>query len=411
MANYQANKKPGSYKLIAELGYDAYGKRIRETTTIFLDHKPRKGELELAAAKFEEAVKGGTWIKPGKTGFEDFVKEWKENHARLTLGQYTIKNYMSIVNAHLIPVFGKYHIDKITTMQIVSFFTKLRDPASRKDGKKKPLATNTLLNIYKTLKSIMDAAYEWKRISTNPIDGVRRPAADKTEKRDLRKRKKSYSSSETEQLIRALQTENDNWRLYFMGVLLGGYRRGEYLAVEWPNVDFKHSGIHIEKQISFDETGKTIETEVKTVESEGFVPMPRWYMDLLRDYKKAWLREKLACSPEDWKGGDKQYLFHNQWGQRYYPGTPSKHWRKFLIKNELPLVRLHDLRHTTARLLRENGADLKSIQGQLRHTRLATTTDIYMQIEDSIYDRGGADLLESYNPDQHGHLLDTQEGQ
>jgi integrase len=280
MANWK-QRGENSYRLIAELGYDANGKRLRETTTITLDHKPRKGELELAAAKFEEQVKGGDWVKPGAKGFEAFILDWKKNYADQNLGEYTRKIYMSYINTHLIPAFGRYQLDKITTMHIVTFMTGLRSPEARKDKRDKPLSTNTLLNIYKALKSILDHAHEWRLIAKNPIDGVSRPKADKKEKKELKSRKKSYTKDEIANVIAELYTTPTVWKLYFVGVLLGGFRRGEMLGVEWPAVDMENGGIFVEKQISFDEEGRSVEAELKTEESEAFVPMPRWYMDEL----------------------------------------------------------------------------------------------------------------------------------
>lgn len=405
MANW-IDKGGGKYKLIAELGYDAKNKRIRRSMTITLDRKPRKGELDLEAAKFEEAVKTGDWVKPNLMGFEEFIVEWKKNHADIVMGDYTRKIYMYFINSRLIPAFGRYQIDKITTLQIVRFFADLKNPSARQDGKDKPLATNTVLNIYKALKSVFDIAHEWQMIAKNPMDGVRRPTPPKTEQREIKHRKKSYTHQEAENVITALYSEPENWRMYFIGVLLGGYRRGEYLGVEWSEVDFAHNRVLVEKQITFDEQGNSVEGELKAVEHEGFVPMPAWYMQELAAYKQKQLRERLKMHPWDWKGGDKDYVFRSKFGEKYYPNTPSLTWRKFLDKHNLPRIRLHDLRHTTAMLLRTYGADLKSIQSQLRHTKLATTTDIYM--ERDVQSAEGTNPFEVLNPKKPlGHQMDT----
>ncbi|NIK79070.1 integrase [Paenibacillus castaneae] len=79
-------------------------------------------------------------------------------------------------------------------------------------------------------------------------------------------------------------------------------------------------------------------------------------------------------------------------------------------KHNLPRVRLHDLRHTTAMLLREYGADLKTIQEHQRHSKLATTTDIYMQRDTTIVSRGSADLFDVLDPKKsREHQMDTKE--
>jgi integrase len=396
------------YRLIAELGYDAKGKRIRQTTTITLDHKPKKGELDLAAARFEESVINGEWKKRGIVGFEAFVLgDWKKNYAEIEMGEYTCFNTMRIIEGRLIPEFGRFQLDQISTIHLVRYFTSLRAPDARKDKRKGPLATNTLLNIYKALKSIFDAAHEWQIITKNPMDGVKRPTADKIEKRALKKRKRSYSPKEVERLITALYKEPENWKLYFIGVLVGGYRRGEYLAVEWPAADFQMSRIYVERQITFDSDGQATEGELKTLESEGFVPMPRWYMTELNAFRMKEIRARLRMAPNDWKGGDRHFIFHSGHGEPYYPNTPSATWRKFLDKCGLPRVRLHDLRHTTAMLLREYGADVRAIQSQLRHSKLATTTDTYME-RDNTFIPEGDNLLEVLDPNRiDGHQMDT----
>ncbi|WP_375162538.1 site-specific integrase [Paenibacillus sp. Pae15] len=178
-------------------------------------------------------------------------------------------------------------------------------------------------------------------------------------------------------------------------MLLGGFRRGEMLAVEWPQVDFENGGIFITKQITYDEQGNKTEGELKTEESEGFVPMPQWYMNDLKEYRRQWNKEKLRC--KNWLGGEKLYVFHSGNGIMYYPDTATGTWRKFLRRNGLPHIRLHDLRHTTAMLLRESGKDLKTIQERLRHSRLETTANIYTH-ESMLVSREAADSLETLDP-------------
>lgn len=394
---------PRSWRLIVEDPASSGRKRTQLKKTIRVEDDsllkaPRKLQqfLEDELHKFKNEVEAGEYVKPNRMTFDTFVAEWKKNYADQNMGAYTRRNYMQFINTHLIPAFGHMEMDKIKTMHIVTFFTKLRTPEGRKDGKNKPLATNTLLNIYKALKSILDAAHKWRVISKNPIDGVDRPAPDKKERRELKSRKKAYTAAEAEKALLALYDAPERWRLYFTGVLLGGFRRGEMLGVEWSSADFEACGLWIEKQISLDEEGNKIETELKTEESEAFVPMPRWYMDELGAYRRQWNKEKLQCGPM-WKGGDKQYIFHRGYGEMYYPSSPTKVWRELLDKYKLPRIRLHDLRHTTAMLLREVGADVKAIQERLRHARASTTQDMYMH-ESELVSRETADRLERFNP-------------
>lgn len=355
----------------------------------------RKTEKWLAVelANWEEKVLSGEVTgkkRSEKISFKEFVPLWEKSYANENMGEYTIRNTMDIVETRLIPEFGDIRIDQITTLQLVTWFAGLNN---LKNGA--PLATNTKLNIYKAAKSIFDSAAAWGVIKRNPMDGIKRPSQSKKEKKEIRSKKKAYTRSEVERLLVALYALPTRWRLYFTGVMMGGFRRGEYLAVEWSDLDFDRCAIWIDKQITLDKDGNKIEGEVKTEESEDWVAMPKWYMDDLKVYRREWVKEKLNC--KEWLGGSKEYIFHSGDGVMYYPSTPTRTWSKFLEKNELPHVKLHGLRHTAGMLLRESGTDLKTIQERLRHAKLDTTANIYTHKSEAI-NRAAADQLEGLDP-------------
>ncbi|RAU92480.1 site-specific integrase [Paenibacillus sp. YN15] len=412
---YIEDRGNGKYRLTVYNGFDAEGKRNRERKPITVDPELLKSPRKLAnylnteLAKFQMEVENGEYVKPNRMTFKEFVEVWKENYAAGNLGGRTRKNYYAQIDAQLIPEFGHKILNEIKTIHIVKYMTKLKTPEGRKDKRKKPLATNTLLNIYNLLKSIFDHAVQWKFIAekNNPMTGVKRPKADRQEKREMKQRKMAYSTEEAKKVILALCEEPRHWSLYFIGVILGGFRRGEMLAVQWTNVDFINGGLWIEKQITFDEEGEVVEDEVKTEESVGFVPMPGFYMNELKTYQAEWNEDKAKAEEKgSWEEAEKQYLFHPGNGKALYPDAPTLKWSRLRSKLNLPAIRLHDLRHTTAMLLREENVDMKTIQERLRHARLETTSKFYTHKSEKI-SRVAADKLEKFNP----ALLGSERGE
>src|SRR5690606_4369642 len=192
------------------------------------------------------------------------------------------KNIRSILNAHILPSIGDMRLDTIRTIHCVN----LMDELSRRPGRGgKPLSGSTLLNVHKVLDSIFSKAVEWRLIKENPMDGVERPKMD-------RWKKQYYDEEEAKEVIAALYQEPVEWRLYFLGLMLGGFRRGELLALEWKDVDFENNLTHVTKSISLTKDGQPVESKPKT-DSEGTVAMPDWYMRELEAYHRQWKKERL----------------------------------------------------------------------------------------------------------------------
>jgi len=381
---------PHTYRLEVHLGRDGRGKPIRHRKTIKvpenLTGRKLKEFLNLELAKFQLEIESGAYIAPEKMLFRDFtLGEWWPKFAEKRYSPTNLKNMYSILHAHILPSLGDMRLDSIRTIHLVN----LMDELARKPGRNgQPLSGSTQLNVYKVLDSIFSKAVEWRLLKENPMDGVERPKMD-------RWKKQYYDEDEAREVIAALYQEPVEWRLYFLGLMLGGFRRGELLALEWPDVDFDNNMIHIRKAITMTKDGQPIETPPKAG-SEGSVVMPEWYMKELAKYRRQWLRERLRAG-DKWEGGERQYIFHNGLGRPWHATTPTWRWSKFIRKYGLKRIRLHDLRHTAATLLIEAGVELKAVQERLRHSRYQTTADFYAHVTKRVSKETAA-KLEKFDP-------------
>ena len=144
----------------------------------------------------------------------------------------------------------------------------------------------------------------------------------------------------------------------------------------------------------------------KTKDSVRFVTVPHSVMNLLEEYQREQDSYKKRLGSR-WNG--KSWLFIQSDGSIMHVNTPYNKFHKFIEEynrhaskgDELPILSLHDLRHTNASLLvRSNKVDTKTISKKLGHSDMATTMKYYIHsYEES--EQETADILE-------GMLAETQ---
>jgi integrase len=85
---------------------------------------------------------------------------------------------------------------------------------------------------------------------------------------------------------------------------------------------------------------------------------------------------KMACPPNDL-----YLIFPNEAGQAInHNNMVNRHFEPALKKAGLPKIRFHDLRHTFASLLIEQGENIKYIQSQLGHSSPTVTWNVYAHL-------------------------------
>ena len=74
------------------------------------------------------------------------------------------------------------------------------------------------------------------------------------------------------------------------------------------------------------------------------------------------------------------YVIHKPDGTPCRPDSLTQKWDRFLEKNKLRKIRLHDLRHTAISHMIANGCDPKTVQFHAGHANAATTLNTYSKV-------------------------------
>jgi integrase len=385
MASVQ-KRGDNSWLLIVEAGYDTNGKRLKRTKTIKADGIREARKL---LAGFQTEVESGEYIAPEKMTFAAFVEEWDKKYAERELSPLTYKNYKMLLRNHILPAVGHIRLDHIKPLHIQTILDASGKSGARKDGHGDTLASGTVEYIYRVIKNVFNRALDWQLLKKHPMEGIKKPKVIQAEM-------KYYDENEAQLAIEALYKEPPMWRLFCVGAILGGFRRGELIGLEWPDIDYEKNCISINRSISLTEGGKAIVTPPKSISSKRKVTMPDWYMQELKNYHHEWKVGKLKAG-DKWESPDRQYVFHVGFGKAIYHSSPTHWWKSFTHRHGLKFVRLHDLRHSTATILIQNDVSMKAIQERLGHSKHQTTADLYAHVAQSV-SRAAADKLEKFNP-------------
>lgn len=412
MVNIRQRGK-NSYEFTVSTGKGPNNKYGRETKTIEVTEKmsPKKLQeyLEYEYAKFKEEVKSGNYIKPSKKTFEEFIPMWRTHYAISKLSPTTLEAYEGHIKSRLIPAFGYMQLDQIKPGHILEYLKELEKPGARLNkpkqygneqaegsGEVTALDFGTIEYIYRVLKNIFKRAEEWKMILSNPMEGIKKPAPPieirKKKQLEQKNNPQYYNEIEAQEVVDALYRETRKWRLLILGSMIGGFRRGELVGLEWPYVNFEENIFSVENNIPLTKNGKAVEKDPKSISSTRTVDMPAWYMEEMKAYFREWHLEKQHLGTK-WLGEDRQFVFHNGKGQPYYYKHPSRWWERFCKRHDLRYIKFHGLRHSMGTLLIEDEDEsmidplLIAIQKRLGHSRLSTTSDIYVHVTKKVRQR------------------------
>ncbi|AAK79280.1 integrase [Clostridium acetobutylicum] len=136
----------------------------------------------------------------------------------------------------------------------------------------------------------------------------------------------------------------------------------------------------------------------KTIESQRSVYISNFILSLLKTLHHKQLENK-SNAKEFYKDNmfdGKRYDLIMTWcsGKYIHPMLYTNKIKKVLKAAKINKnVRFHDLRHTNATLLLQQGTDLKVIQERLGHKDIATTANIYSHVNKSMQKAATEKLL------------------
>ena len=230
---------------------------------------------------------------------------------------------------HLLPAFGKKHLDEITKHDVIAFHHGMRA---------KGYALGTCNRCLILMRYAMNLAVRWE------IPGVKlNPTKDVPLFENPNKKERFLSREEAERLYEAVcRSENPMLRYIVPMLILTGARKREVLDAKWED---------------FDLTARQWRIPITKAGKPRYVPLSTGALQLLASIPRQEGCPWAFANPET---GKPFVSFYYSWDTaRRQAGLDD--------------VRIHDLRHSFASFLVNAGRSLYEVQKILGHTQVKTT--------------------------------------
>ncbi|GAA3907243.1 site-specific integrase [Streptomyces lannensis] len=174
-----------------------------------------------------------------------------------------------------------------------------------------------------------------------------------------------------------------------------GLRKGELLDLRWKDLDLAGGTASIRRTLQRTNSGGLTALPTKTKSSERRITLPTPCLRSLEQHRDRQRKEHEAAGT-GWK--DSGYVFTLPDGSPIEGSTLTRHFNTLLHRAKLGRIQFHDLRHSAATLLLEQGVELVVIKELLGHAHIGVTATVYAHVRLRLQ-RDAIDLL--------GHALRT----
>ena len=231
----------------------------------------------------------------------------------------------------------------------------------------KGLSNKTIRHHHRWISSILNQAVFWQVIPSNPAQRVKPPKVERMEAKYL-------DEKQTAKLLEIMEKESIQHRTMIKLFILSGLRRGEMCGLEWGDIDFENSLITVRRSSQY-VSGKGIFTkETKTATSDRTIKLPKQAFEILKEYRKWQLEERLKMG-NIWEDNDRIFTQFN--GKPVHPDSISGFFTDLISKTDLPKVTIHSLRHTNITLLIAAGVLLRTVSYRAGHASTSITSEVY----------------------------------
>ena len=317
-----------------------------------------------------EALRKGTYIRRTHETVGDYLMSWL---GQVDVRPKTLDGYAYNVHHYVRPYLGAVPLHDLTGPMLSSFYADLRLRGGRNGGE---LGWRSVQAVHRTLSSALSSATASGLLINNPADRAVLPPKPRPATREEWEARNLQIFTPTELTTFLKVASAHRLGAFFHLAAYTGARRGELLYLRWGDVDLDNRTIDL--------LGSRTQAGGKAVEGPTKGGKPRRVtidpltVEVLRTHRAAQAAERLRAGPLWDDAGD--YIFTRPAGRPIHLDTPSSLMPKLCRAAKVPVIRLHDLRHTHASILLSAGRPPHEVAERLGHRDATVTLQVYAQV-------------------------------
>jgi len=374
MRGHITKRGKNSYSIAISMGKDATtGKYKYQWVSV----KGTKKDAEKRLSEILHQLDNGTFIKPGKTTFGEYLEKWLSDYAKPNLSPRGFERYQGIITKHLIPDFGSITLTQLKPEHLQKHYT---------DKLNNGLSAGTVRYHHAVIHKALQTAVKWGLINRNVADGVDVPRARHNEMQ-------TWDEYEINRFLEA--AKNSPYYALFYTALYTGMRRSELLALRWCDVDFIFSQISVSRSLHHLKDGSYIFTQPKSAKSKRTISLSSFAIVALHEHRN---KQEAIRAPLGITLKDDDLVFSTLEGKPLRPNTITRAWNTIAQNAGVKIIRLHDARHSHASLMLKAGIHPKIVQERLGHSTIAMTLDTYSHVTPGLQQAAAESFDRLLNP-------------
>jgi len=377
----KAGRQTITWYVIIDLPRDAEGKRRQK----WHGGSRTRREAEAARAKIVNEFNTGTYVEPNAIT----LAEWVTHHwLPMVEGRNkpsTFDSYRRNLALHVLPALGSRQLRRLTPAMLNRLYADLlADGHLTKDG---GLSAKTVRYIHTIVHKSLADAVDTGLVAMNVAERAKPPRP----RARLATEISFWEAHELRAFLEAVRGHRLEaaWHVAAMT----GMRRGEVLGLRWKDIDFDNARISVRQAlvaVAYEVIASTPKNHhVRVIDlDEGTVEQLRAH------------RIRQQADRDEWGTDyqDRDLVFCKEDGTPIHPHTFSQAFERLVAKMDLPIIRLHDLRHTHATIALKAGIPVKVISERLGHESPAFTMKQYAHVIPGMQAEAAARIANEVHP-------------